>query len=128
MDCRGARTRRVGARRGHDHPGEPPRSSAPSRRSTVSAYFSCCLIHAAVGAKTSLSDLVPANTSRWPQLSNLVNEGSGAPVDFDAASTWAGQSAPKLVLANAITGIFDALSVASSSGVNGFSPSCTDGQ
>ena len=102
----------------------PPRPDAPH----VSAYFSCCLIHAAVGAKTWLSDFVPANTSRWPQLSSLVNDGSGAPVDFDAASTWPGQFAPKLVLANAITGIFDALSDASSSGVNGFSPSCTDGQ
>ncbi len=81
------------------------------------------MIHAAVGANTSGSDLVPANTSRWPQPSNFVNEGSGAPVDFDAASTWPGQSAPKLVLANAITGIFDAWSDASSAGVNGFSPS-----
>ena len=38
-----------------------------------------------------------------------------------AASTWSGQPPPKLVLANAITGIFDALSAASSCGVNGLS-------
>ena len=32
------------------------------------------------------------------------------------------------VLANAITGVFDAFSDANICGVNGFSPSCTDGQ
>src|SRR5208283_5843418 len=122
MDHRGTRARRVGTRRGHDYSAAPPGSAAP-RRTAVSAYFSCCLIQAAAGAKTLLSDFVPTNTSRWPQLSSLVNEGSGAPVDFADSSTRAGHCAPKLVLANAITGILEALSDASTSGVNGFSPS-----
>src|ERR1700722_7143020 len=123
MDGCGTPARRMGARRGHDHSGAEAASSAAIGRSAVSAYFRCCLIHAAVGAKTWVSDLVPASPSRWPHPSSLVNDGSGASVDFDAASTWPGQFSPKLVLANAITGIFDALSDAISSGVNGFSPS-----